>query len=83
VSTVQNTSSGVADRAVDKVWLDVLAGVILATSPYVRPGDRGVSVLFVYVDTMLSNAAIKYLSKLTNYNPDQYVWSHLGNEPLW
>jgi hypothetical protein len=46
VSTVQNTSSGVADRAVDKVWLDMLAGVILATSAYVRPGDRGVSVLF-------------------------------------
>ncbi|RKK56956.1 hypothetical protein BFJ69_g17606 [Fusarium oxysporum] len=46
VSLVQNTGSGLADRAADKDWLDMLAGIILAASAYVRPGDRGVSVLF-------------------------------------
>ena len=46
MSTVQNTGSRVAGRDIDKDWLDMLAGVILAASAYVRPGDRGVSDLF-------------------------------------
>ncbi|KAF6528248.1 hypothetical protein HZS61_008550 [Fusarium oxysporum f. sp. conglutinans] len=35
VSTVQNAGSGVADRAADEDWLDMLVGVILAAFAYV------------------------------------------------